>query len=296
LGNPIRAARPTAADAGTSFLAWAEGRVKLGRMSAGCLRNYRIAVAAFTAAFGPRLLAALTPEEIETWAARPDWSATYQRNVLGVVLGVFKRTKCPITISRPPAESRGPKSVVPDADLAKLVAEAERRRPGGQGDVGPLLRVLRETGARPGEVAGLTVEDVDWDNCCVLLARHKTARHTGRGRPLVFNAEAMRVLLAQRARWKSGHLFRTKMRKAWTVNGLAKRLLALSAAAGVKVCAYWLRHTFATDKLRKGMPDALLAAALGHRGTGMLHKHYSHLCEDARAIREAMDRADRAAG
>jgi integrase len=58
--------------------------------------------------------------------------------------------------------------------------------------------------------------------------------------------------------------------------------------AGVKAVAYGYRHTFATQALASGVPDAHVAALLGHSGTVMLHKHYSHLTSKATVLHEAL--------
>jgi integrase len=155
-----------------------------------------------------------------------------------------------------------------------------------------------KAGARPCEVVGLTVESVDWPNCCQLLHRHKTYRHTGKARPLTFAPSAMMVLEKQRAKYGAGLLFRTRVGNAWTPNGIVKRLLVISERAGFRVVAYGLgRHSFATAALVNGVPDAMVAGLLGHTGTGMLSRHYSHVTANARAMRDAAERArGRAAG
>jgi integrase len=59
----------------------------------------------------------------------------------------------------------------------------------------------------------------------------------------------------------------------------------------VKPCiAYGYRHSFATDALAKGVPDTQVAELLGHSGTAMLHRHYSHLTARAKTLREALNR------
>jgi integrase len=62
----------------------------------------------------------------------------------------------------------------------------------------------------------------------------------------------------------------------------------LCQRAGVKAFCYASRHSFATDALSAGVPDAHVAALLGHSGTAMLHKHYSHLTEKAQTLRLAL--------
>ena len=55
------------------------------------------------------------------------------------------------------------------------------------------------------------------------------------------------------------------------------------------VSPYGYRHSFATDALANGVPDAHVAELLGHSGTAMLHKHYAHLGAKARVLREALE-------
>ena len=76
-----------------------------------------------------------------------------------------------------------------------------------------------------------------------------------------------------------------------TAQAIGCRLRRLCIKAKVKHCiAYGYRHSFATDALAKGVPDAQVAALLGHSGTAMLHRHYAHLGARAKALREALGR------
>jgi integrase len=59
---------------------------------------------------------------------------------------------------------------------------------------------------------------------------------------------------------------------------------------GARLLAYRYRHTFTTDALANGVPDAQVAALLGHSNTAMLHKHYSHLTARLQALKEAASR------
>ena len=70
---------------------------------------------------------------------------------------------------------------------------------------------------------------------------------------------------------------------AWQVNRLCREV-------GVKAIPYGYRHTFATDALAQGVPDAQVAQLLGHSSTAMLHKHYAHLGSKARAMADALKR------
>ena len=86
-----------------------------------------------------------------------------------------------------------------------------------------------------------------------------------------------------------GSLFRRDLRAKYkgSVLGVAWSLLKLCRKLKVKAIAYGYRHGFATDALAAGVPDAHVAALLGHGSTAMLHKHYSHLSSRATVLRDA---------
>lgn len=55
--------------------------------------------------------------------------------------------------------------------------------------------------------------------------------------------------------------------------------------------AYTNRHTFGTDALERGVPDADVAALMGHKGTEMLHAVYSKLHKKHEHLRQAAEKA-----
>jgi integrase len=151
------------------------------------------------------------------------------------------------------------------------------------------LRLLWLTGARPGEVASLTAEQVTQAKDGVLwLADHKTA-HLGKHRLLLLSPEALAIARERAEAVGSGLLFFGKDGQRLNCQAIGCRLSRLCVRAGVKhAIAYGYRHTFATDALANGVPDAQVASLLGHSGTAMLHKHYSHLTARAKVLQEAL--------
>ena len=162
------------------------------------------------------------------------------------------------------------------------------------GDWQAFARVLWHTGARPGEVAGLTAAALDLNNHCVRLKEHKT-RHKGKTRVLYLDAEAVKVLRRQAEKYPDGPLFRGQRGDPFSRMCIVKKFLHLTKRVGRRVTAYGFRHTFATRALAAGIPDAQVAALLGHANTAMVHKHYSHLGEQSRVLRDAVDRLGRPA-
>ncbi len=150
------------------------------------------------------------------------------------------------------------------------------------------LTVLYATGARPGEVANITAENFDAENGIVILTAHKTA-HKGKGRTIYLTPEIVALLLRQRQQYPTGMLLRNTKGKAWSSRALVKAMIATRKRAGIPhAINYGLRHSFATDALVAGVPDAHVAELLGHSGTAMLHKHYSHLTAKTKPLRDAL--------
>jgi integrase len=152
------------------------------------------------------------------------------------------------------------------------------------------LQLLWLTGARPGEIAGLQADDIDLAQRVAVLNEHKTA-HLGKVRVLFLSAEAVAILRERIAAHPQGLLFPGKEGKRLTAQAIGRPLAWLCGKAKVKPCiAYGYRHAFATDALTRGIPDAQVAALMGHSGTAMLHKHYAHLTARAKVLRDALDK------
>lgn len=295
----------TVAQAVADFLAHWGRKAAAGRLEADTLKVYRAALGPLAAELGDRPLGSLTADDLLDWAGRPravprrpaaparPWSSSTQNGYLGAVQTLLRWCGVAMSLARPPKESRGADVVLTAEQFALVLADLNRF-PARKGDLAELLKVLRASGARPGEVSPLTVEGVDWANSCRLLRRHKTKKKTGLNRPLHFNSEAMAVLLAQKERYGTGLLFRNRHGRGYTARAISVRLAGVSQRLGFRVIAYGAgRHTFATDALAAGIPDAIVAELLGHRGTTMLHFHYQHLGQRADVLKDAAEKVSR---
>lgn len=266
------------------FLADAEARV-----SPECLRQYRKHLRPFAARYGIRPADALTVAEVEAYPRKPEWSASYRNGVIGSIVSAYRwaerggmLARNPLNgVRKPPKASRGAKALVSAEVHETLCKHAE-----------PLFRAFLQllwlTGARPGEIASLTAEAVDLTKGVAVLIEHKTA-HLGKSRVLFLSAEAIAILRERIALRPAGLLFPGEDGERMTANAIGLRLRRLCVRAGVKhAIPYGYRHTFATDALAKGVPDATVAALMGHSGTAMLHKHYAHLTSRSQALRYAL--------
>jgi integrase len=85
-----------------------------------------------------------------------------------------------------------------------------------------------------------------------------------------------------------GPLFTNQRGNAWRKETLYDAIKKARTKANVPhaIC-YGIRHTWATTALANGVPDALVSALMGHQGTAMLHRHYSHLTSRMDVLKEA---------
>lgn len=267
----------TAAVAG--FLADAKPRV-----SPPCYSNYVFHLTLFSERFGAEPLSSLRPEPIEAWSRRPSWSQSTRHNALKTVAMLLRWAGCPLRLRIPSKTSAGSEMVIEAAQYSKLLGYTS-------GDFRQLIRFLWLTGCRPSEATGTEVANVDINARCVLLSDHKTVQKTGKVRTIYLPSEAIEVCREQLAKYDRGPIFRGEIGgRAFTRGGLVCRFGHLSERSGVKVTAYCFRHSFACRALSQGIPDAHVAALMGHTTTAMIHKNYGHLSEQARLLKDAAEK------
>jgi integrase len=245
--------------------------------------------------FGHVTASDLKPFHIDRWLrGHPRWGATTRNMVVTVVKAAFNYG---VRMGHVPANPVKlmplPKPVVRDRILTEeertQIFEAIR-------DVcfADYLTALLESGARPGEVATLTPENVNLDLGIWVLKKHKTKRKTGRPRVVYLTPALLELTRRRVADTPPGKpVFRNTRGNAWTnsslyfrFEGLRKRFPHLA-----DVVPYTLRATYATEALEQGVPDATVAELLGHSDTRMLHKHYSKLSKKVEHLRQAAERA-----
>jgi integrase len=265
------------------FLSDAKGRVK-----ANTYANYKGLLEPVASHFGVTQATALTATKLLAYADRPEWGPSHRHNLIGAVQTAYKWAEAngvvatnPVKSTRRPSKgSRGRKAVVRPEDHAKLLTAATP-------ELRLFLTILYETGARPNELARLTAADVEFGAGIAVLSDHKTVGTTGKPRMIVLTPRAKALLHAQAVTRPTGLLLRNARGTAWKKDGIGLAVRRARQKAGVNAIAYGYRHTFATDALANGVPDATVAALLGHSSTAMLFKHYSHLTSRADVLRQA---------
>lgn len=251
-------------------------------------KNYEAFLTAFSDVMGDVKAEALVPAKVIAYSIRPGWGQAHRYNLLGSIKSAFKWAdetgmiaRNPLRgLKRPSMPSRGSKALIDPIDREKLFQAAPPA-------FRLFLTLLHGTGARPSELARLTAADVDFAAGVATLVEHKTAHKTGLPRLIVLTPAAVDILREQVAIHPDGPLLRNDQGREWTHDRLQNVMKRTNAKAGTRVILYAFRHTYATDALASGVPDATVAALLGQTGTTMLHRHYSHLLSRVNVLREA---------
>jgi integrase len=165
-----------------------------------------------------------------------------------------------------------------------------------------LLSLLAETGMRVGQALGLRHCDFVSRKCEVHIVPR--ADNTNRARAKLRSAAVVPVsaplvrLYSEYMHVEYGaidsdyvfvNLFAGQPGAAMTYSAAGKMIGRVAARTGIGFTAHMLRHSHATDMVRRGVPIEVVARLLTHRSSTTTSQTYVHL--DAADIREALRRA-----
>jgi integrase len=143
-------------------------------------------------------------------------------------------------------------------------------------DLALLVRAALLTGARPGELAALTVGDFSRSQK-VLTLRGKTGART-----VAISTAAYEFFTEMsQSKTPSAPLLTTNYGQAWNKDSWKKpfREAAAKAKLPAGVVLYSLRHTAISEMIMVGM-DAFMVAKLTGTSVAMIEKNYGHLSHD----------------
>lgn len=154
--------------------------------------------------------------------------------------------------------------------VERVVAACEGDSPRRIRDRAIILLLLR-LGLRAGDVAGMRIADLEWDNA--------TVRVSGKGRyevrlplPQDVGDALLRYLECRPGVARSDKLFICNITPFGPfasgdgVSSVVKRVLARAGVKAPAKGAHLLRHTAATEMLRQGVPLEQIGSVLRHRG------------------------------
>jgi integrase len=143
-------------------------------------------------------------------------------------------------------------------------------------DLALLVKAALLTGARPGELASLTVGDLNKSQM-VLTLRGKTGERT----VAVSTAAFEFFTEMSQSKTPSAPLLTTSYGQAWNKDSWKKPFKEAAAKANLPagVVLYSLRHTAISEMIMGGM-DAFMVAKLTGTSVAMIEKNYGHLSHD----------------
>jgi site-specific recombinase XerD len=260
---------------------------------------------AFSVAAGiPTEIDRINREHIETFVADQlaRWAPKTAQIRYGALRQFFKWcveegeiTDSPMAKMGPPSVPEVPVPVVGDDDLRKLLTACDAKKRAGGDEVTPLqkyeslrdiaiLRLFIDCGLRLGEVAGLSVSDVDFElEVVVVLGKGS------RPRAVPFSSRTSqaldRYLRGIRKRHTHAHMGALWLgpKGPLTTNGIAQMLRRRCAMAGIdQLHPHQLRHTAAHVAAKSGLSDSDMMRIFGWRSRQMLNR-YGASAADERA-------------
>ena len=234
----------------------------------------------------------LKPFHITRWLDSKEWSQSTVRTAITAVKRVLNWAidegyidKSPLNrLKRPPCEHR-----------QRLVTDEEHRLLLNQADkvYQAVLTALKETGARPGEIAQVIAADVSIEKGIWILKKHKTMDKTGKPRIIFLNKTMREVTERLIKENPTGAIFRNGNGTTWTTNSIRLRFNRLKKKLNLSndLVPYSYRHTFITQGMVNGLTDATMAELVGHSDTKMINQHYGHLNQHLDYLQNAVERA-----
>lgn len=241
---------------------------------------YRDFLQSFAESVGSRLrVAELRPYHVTQWVDTKyaGTSDNYRHGAIRSVQRAFNWAakqgvidRSPVASVEKPTPTPRDVFVTPEQweELLPLVNDQEFR---------DFIITMWETGSRPKEVRIVTARDVDNNRWVFERKKSKGKRKL---RVVYLSPIARQITERLALKHPKGPIFRNTKGRPWTKNAVGLRFQRLTEKLGFRVCAYALRHGWATKKLRKGMPPLLISKLMGHADTRMLERIYEHLNDD----------------
>lgn len=255
---------------------------------------YKNFLDSFKAKWGKLRISLLKKSHIAEWLNAKGYNPTSQNRAISAIKRAFNWAVEEEHISKSPvAHIRKPKALVRDRVLTleerRLVISSIR------GDCfRDFVHAMTLTGCRPGEVMRVSREHIDLEAGLWIFINHKTAKKTGKPRIVYLCPEALELTKKLLDRCADGEpIFKNSRGKPWTRNAIRIRFRNLRKKhPELKgVIAYTYRSSFATDALEHGIPDATVAALLGHTNTNTLHRFYARLSHKVEHLKDAAAKA-----
>jgi len=235
----------------------------------------------------------LEPSYITTWMGdHATWGDTTRNDAISHVQRAFHwavnqrllvRLPLPRLEDKPPRRRR--EVVYSPAEFQTLLDAIPDR------EFRDLLEFLWETGCRPIEARILEATHVDIAMQIAILppSNNKTRKAE---RVIILNQKATEICKRLVCQHPDGAIFRNTRGRAWTKDSINCRFQRLKKKLGKqKMCAYGIRHSYATEGLKNDVDPVSLAMLMGHQDASMVAKTYQHLAQNHEHLRRQSERA-----
>ena len=179
----------------------------------------------------------------------------------------------PMARMKPPAVPESPPAVLGDDDLRALLKVCEGRGFAERRDMA-IVRLLLDTGLRRAEIAGLRVEDIDWDHeTVIVMGKGRRPRACPFGRK---TSQALDRYLRVRARREDAALPELWLGKRgpMTDSGVHQIVQSRAEQAGIgHITTHQFRHTFAHRWQDNEGNETDLMRIMGWRSRDMLNRY-----------------------
>ncbi len=273
-----------------TYLDWCQKR-----RSHGTYLNNRHYCASFIECVGKRLqVRQLKPLHIGKWIdLHSTWSGSARNDAISVIQRAFNwavkqghidRTPIPFIEDKP---RRVRREIVYSPDQFKaIVAEAR------DDCFRNLLEFLWETGCRPLEASRIRLEFVDLKNRMVVLP--ESLNKSQKGPRVIFLTDRAAQVIEHQMKFTNvdGVVFRNQKGNAWTNDAMKCRFNRIKKKLGMsRLCAYGIRHSFATEGLKNHVDPLSLSILMGHSDVSMIARTYQHLSKNPEFLLQQAKRA-----
>jgi integrase len=235
---------------------------------------------------------AIEPLHVIRWVeTKKSWNSTTRCDAIsamqrafnwGVKRGQIARSPIAVVADKPRRQRR--ETVYSQNEWKKLRGLVKDQQ------FGDLLDFMRNTGCRPIEARTVCSHHVDLENKMVVFPPSEAKGE--RNERVVFLPDEAVEICKRLVRGDSADPILLNIKgRPWTKDAINCRFRRLREKLSIGACAYAVRHTYATEALKKGIDSLTLAQIMGHSDTSMLAKHYAHLARNPDYLREQASKA-----
>lgn len=262
---------------------------------------FEVMARGFAEEFGKLKVCELKPHMVEAWLNRQDrWNNTSKAHAGTLILAAVSWARKKGFIATDPLQGRvdlpqpvlrGREARMSEELMDLLIAEARKNKMKSQ-EFADLLWVLRQTGARPGELRHAEAHNLQkgrlvfrWNTTVGYV--HKTARKTQRDRIIYLTPEVREYVEGLARLRPAGHIFRTPRGAPWSLTSLCnkwqwllkrKKVVEYCQQHGIEaktLKVYNFRHTFITNWIERA-GDIYTCAQICGTSVKMIEKRYGH--------------------